>query len=86
MESHNSQVVGTLKITVKEAHLTHDTELFGQMSPYVKFNHRDLQFKTSIQHGEGQTPKWKDQQSFDCPITQEDTEIKFRVKDKDLLG
>lgn len=38
---------GTLRIHLEEAHLTHDTETFGKMDPYVKITCRDQDWKSA---------------------------------------
>ena len=40
--------IGKLRVYLLEAHLTHDTEFFGKMDPYVKMTCRDEEWKSSV--------------------------------------
>lgn len=47
-----------LLITVIEAKLTHDTEFFGKMDPYVKISSEHLGLQTRIHENGGKKPFW----------------------------
>lgn len=39
---------GILKIELVEANLTHDTEIFGKMDPYVILRYREQEWKSKV--------------------------------------
>ena len=53
-----NSIKGKLTIKVKDANLTHDTELFAKMSPYVVIQCGGVQYQTTVQVEAGKTPKW----------------------------
>ena len=74
---------GTLDINVVEAKLTHDTETFSKMDPFVKViynNHKAGQSK--VLDGAGKKPKWMYELKLQCN-TQFD-EIHLEVHDQDV--
>jgi hypothetical protein len=40
--------IGILKIEVLEAKLTHDTETFGKMDPFVWIKYREQEWKSAV--------------------------------------
>ena len=51
---------GILTLTCDEAELTHDTETFGSMSPYITIVFKEKKLKTKIHDAGGKKPKWGD--------------------------
>jgi Ca2+-dependent lipid-binding protein len=51
---------GQLKLTVIEAKLTRDTEVFSKMDPFCKIQIREQMFKTKVLQGAGKVPKWNE--------------------------
>ena len=47
-----------LHLTCIEAQLTHDTEMFGKMDPFVKITSGHLGIKTSVDENGGKKPTW----------------------------
>jgi len=56
-----SQSYGTLLIRPVYAQLTHDTDFFSKMSPFIIFANGGQRVKSSVSHGGGKNPKWMDQ-------------------------
>ena len=56
--------IGTLTITVKKATLTHDTEAFGKMDPYVRLIVGKVEQKTKVKNDVGKTPEWNETFEF----------------------
>ena len=50
---------GTLFIRCMHAKLTHDTETFGKMDPYVKVTIGGQSQKTKTHNSGGKTPRWE---------------------------
>ena len=50
---------GILRVHLLEAHLTHDTETFGKMDPYVKFFSREQEWRSATNEDGGKKPKWQ---------------------------
>lgn len=78
-------ILGELKITLLEGELTHDTEMFGHMDPYVVFKLNSVALKSSVCDDQGLIPKWTKSDVFKFKISEQDTEIIFDVFDKDFM-
>jgi len=75
-----SNVSGTLVISPLTAKLTHDTESFGRMDPYVRISMGSQFKRSSVCNDGGKTPSWTD--SFQLSHSGEDL-ISIEVWDKD---
>lgn len=51
---------GWLTVTIKSGVLTHDTELIGSMDPFVKWNYREKEYKTTVHYKGGKKPSWNE--------------------------
>jgi hypothetical protein len=49
---------GTLTVRLVEVSLTHDTEMFSEMDPYVVFNYNTDEQKSKIIDEGGKKAKW----------------------------
>ena len=49
---------GQLSITICEAKLTRDTELFSKMDPFVVMKFKDQTHKTKVKDEAGKRPVW----------------------------
>jgi hypothetical protein len=56
-----NQSFGSLFIRPVYAQLTHDTDFFSKMSPFIIFANGGQRVKSSVSHGGGKNPKWNDQ-------------------------
>jgi Ca2+-dependent lipid-binding protein len=68
-----------LKLTLIEAKLTHNTELFGKMDPFVKITSEQLLLKSKIIQKGGKTPKWNE--TFEIDPNYFGDEVTFTVLD-----
>ena len=79
-----------LSLTLVEAELTHDTETFGKMDPFVKITSEHLGLKSSVHKSGGKTPKWNQELTIDPTYLGQ--EVKIAVMDDedgkkaDLVG
>mgnify|MGYP000936348528 CR=1 FL=1 len=71
-----------IHIEVIEATLTHDTEMFGKMDPFVKLTSGHLGLSTKVCQNGGKKPKWN--QTLHVDPYYLDDEVKFTVFDQDL--
>lgn len=55
---------GTLLVTFLSASLQRDTELIGQMDPFVEVRIGDIVQRTSTHSNGGKTPLWQEQMVF----------------------
>lgn len=55
-----ADIAGNLTITVKKAELTHDTETFGKMDPYVTWTYEGHVYKTTVKDNAGKKPVWNE--------------------------
>ena len=78
-----SSINGLLRVHCVEAKLTHDTETFGKMDPYVKFSCREQQYKTTVAKDMGKHPQWNGQH-FDIHVHYMGDDIKFVLWDDDV--
>ena len=56
-----------LYVTVIEGQLSRDTEMFGEMDPYVSLEYQGTFYNTKVHKGGGKTPKWN--QTLLIPVT-----------------
>ena len=66
---------GKLRLTVVEAKLTHDTEMFAKMSPFVTLKIRDEELKTKVIKKGGKTPVWNEHFDIDVKYIGDDIHI-----------
>ena len=80
---------GRLRLTIIEAKLTRDTEMFSKMDPYCKLQTRDQTFKTKVLQGAGKLPKWNETIDIDVKYVGDDLNIEVLDEDvttSDLVG
>jgi hypothetical protein len=80
---------GRLRLTIIEAKLTRDTEMFSKMDPYCKVRTRDQNFKTKVLQGAGKLPKWNETIDIDVKYIGDDINIEVMDEDvttSDLIG
>ena len=75
----------SVKVYLVEAKLTHDTELWGKMDPYVELSYKEQWWKSGCIKSAGLEPKWYNLPNqfmvIDYPV--KDEEITLKVFDKD---
>ena len=87
---HNESIVeqsfhgGTLLVKVFEAQLEHNTELIGQMDPFIKLSHNGHSVSSKVISGGGKNPQWHE--TLSVPVESLDGELIINCYDKDLLG
>jgi Ca2+-dependent lipid-binding protein len=72
--------MSVIKVTCISAQLTHDTEMFSNMDPYVVVQCGSEKRKTRTHQEGGKRPQWNDSFSFANPKSQQ---LKFVVWDED---
>jgi len=83
-EKDETPTCGKLNLTIKEAKLTHDTDSFGNMDPYVSLSLREQTFKTKVLQSGGAKPVWNE--SFDFDVKYIGDNLKLTVFDKDVTS
>ncbi|CDW85876.1 xyppx repeat family protein [Stylonychia lemnae] len=73
---------GTLFIKCKDARLTHDTETFGKMDPFVKITIHQQEMQTKTHRNAGKNPRWEETLKFKLQGFEE--ELKLAVYDEDM--
>lgn len=76
-------MTGVLTIKLVEAELTRDTEVLGQMDPYVVFTFNNVKSTSKILDSAGLNPVWNEQFEFKLLSTDE---IQMDVFDKDTFS
>lgn len=76
-------IAGRLIISLKEAKLTRNTEMFGKMDPYGVFTYQGAKRKSSVIDEAGKTPKWENQ-DFEFEILDEMDQIEMDIMDEDV--
>ena len=74
---------GRLRVHLIEAKLTHDTETFGKMDPYVKMNCREQEWKSAVCNDGGKHPTWHSQ-FFDIHVHYLGDDLTFKLWDDDI--
>ena len=81
-KAYDENVIGPLRINIHSASLERDTEMVGEMDPYVKFYIGGAQVKeTAKLDGAGKKPVWNEEISHN--VTDMNVEVKFEVWDDD---
>ena len=83
LESGQNFDEGTLRVHLLGAHLTHDTEIFGKMDPYIKMLSREQEWQSSVQKDAGKNPVWQ-KEYFDVDVHYHGDELRFQVFDEDI--
>ena len=73
---------GILTLRPVEGKLTHDTEVFGSMSPYITIAFNKHKYKTKVHSGGGKEPRWTDE--FQLEVSSATEECTLRVWDQDM--
>lgn len=81
-QNYDGDVIGPLKINIHSANLERDTEMVGEMDPYVKFSIGGVEVhETKKLDGAGKQPVWNEE--FEHLVKDMNTEVKFSVWDDD---
>ena len=75
---------GTLLLTVVEAKLTRNTEMFGKMDPFVKLKIGGNTFTTKVKDGAGKNPVWN--QQFTVAVPDSNGDITLECYDEDVMS
>ena len=68
-----------------EGRLSRDTEVLGQMDPFVQIQYsKDTQFQTNVISNGGKNPTWN--QTFEVPIYKEEHYLRIDCLDKDIIA
>ena len=78
------QTGGLLHVTIIEARLSRDVELFGTQDPYCKIEYMGRKYETQVCLNGGKNPVWNNSFDFELQSVKDDLEI--QVKDKNLIG
>jgi hypothetical protein len=73
---------GILTLKPVEGNLIRDTEVFGQMSPYITMSFNGKKYKSKVHDSGGKKPAWTDE--FVIEVSDPSEEIIIRVWDQDL--
>lgn len=76
-------VTGTLIVRPKSATLTHDTEVFGKMDPFINVMIGNQKHTSAVAKDAGKTPSWCDQFNFKI---MNDTMLTFTIYDYDTMS
>jgi Ca2+-dependent lipid-binding protein len=74
---------GSLKIKVINGVIYRNTELFGDMDPFVLILHKKRKYKTKASLNAGMQPSWNE--IIEIPSVTPEDELKFTCFDKDFL-
>ena len=83
--SSSSTITGHLTIHLVKAFLTHDTEVFGAMDPYVRFRVGDKSCQSTVAMDQGHRPEWDERDKFEFVVSDVDTKVEFTVFDEDVM-
>lgn len=83
-------MTGKLSVKVVEARLTRDTEMFGDMDPYILIESRMQRIRTKTCSDGGKNPKWPDEEFvIDVKYVGDDMAVHVmdeNVTDSDSIG
>jgi hypothetical protein len=73
---------GTLNISIIEGYFTFDTEIFGEMDPYIILEHNGVKYRTVTKKDAGKNPRWTSEEaSYELKITSSEDTITFSAFD-----
>jgi Ca2+-dependent lipid-binding protein len=75
--------IGSLKIKVMHGVIYRNTEIFGDMDPFVLILHKKRKYKTKASLNAGQQPTWNE--LIEITSVTPDDELKITCFDKDVL-
>ncbi|KAL6126109.1 hypothetical protein ACLB2K_074160 [Fragaria x ananassa] len=76
---------GTLEVVLVDAKNLHNTAgLLGKMDPYVSFSVKTQGKRSTVAKGQGVNPEWNE--SFLFTVTDDVTELRLKIMDKDTLS
>ena len=81
----SSKLFGVLHLKIIQAEFHIDTELFGNMDPYIIIEHNKKKYQTEIKKNAGQKPVWGESESFTLSLSSLEDDIKFSAYDYDLI-
>ena len=74
-----------LQLKIIQAKFYIDTELFGNMDPYIIIEHNKKKYQTVVKKNAGQQPVWGDSETFSLPLNSLEEDVKFSAYDQDLI-
>lgn len=77
--------LGLLKVEVVEAHLTHDTDFWTKMDPFVKMQIREQTWNSAVCKSGGKKPHWINQ-IFPIDVKYFGDDLTMDVRDEDMCG
>ena len=82
---HGDDVIGLLKVKICSANLTRDTEMIGQMDPFLEFSiNGSLIHKTAVKDEAGKTPVWNEE--FDYKVKDLSASVYYKVLEEDTFS
>jgi Ca2+-dependent lipid-binding protein len=78
-----STISGHLHLKLIRADLFINTEIFGEMDPFIIVKYGKKKFKTTVHRGAGSNPQWH--QEFFIPIGSEKDSLSIFCYDEDFI-
>ena len=75
---------GKLQLTIIEARVERDVEMFGKMDPYVVLKYRQQVLKTKEHTDGGKTPTWNE--TFELDVKYVGDDITIDIVDSETIG
>lgn len=80
----DQEPIGTILISIIRGRLIRDTELLGEMDPFVQIQYGSEILTTNVIANGGKNPEWN--QQYEIPILSLDDLIRFACLDKDVIA
>ncbi len=76
--------IGNIHIEIISAKLSRNTEIIGNMDPYVSIEYKKIKYKTKISKASGLLPMWNE--TLIIPIFAKDDNLLISCFDEDLIS
>ncbi|TNV81761.1 hypothetical protein FGO68_gene14942 [Halteria grandinella] len=81
---YRSQVQYIISLTIVRGRLFRDTEIFGQMDPFIRIIHKGNRYQTKVHDEAGKNPEWNE--TFNINLENFDDPFQLTCYDEDVLS
>ncbi|BAT81220.1 hypothetical protein LR48_Vigan07g070900 [Vigna angularis] len=78
--------IGFMQVHLVKAKGLHNSDIIGEMDPYVLIQYKDQEQRSSVAIGQGKNPVWNEKFMFkvEYPLSNHQHKIIFKIMDQDL--
>ncbi|XP_047158964.1 elicitor-responsive protein 1-like [Vigna umbellata] len=78
--------IGFMQVHLVKAKGLHNSDIIGEMDPYVLIQYKDQEQRSSVAIGQGKNPVWNEKFMFkvEYPLSNHQHKIILKIMDQDL--